>query len=232
MTDRWCLGLDLGQVTDYAALALVHERAPTPEEIAALPEARRRTPEPVHDIPYLHRWPLGTSYTRVIAATVARVRGVLAREIGARVWLIVDGTGVGRGVVDGLAEALTDVPAEMVAVIITSGTQPRFDLRPDGNQEWHVPKKDLIGAAQVLLQDGRLHVARGLAEAQTLTEELKNFRMKITASANAQYEAWREGDHDDLVLAVAMPCWALLHGPLGEPFAAAAGGTRKTVDIR
>lgn len=230
--DRWAFGLDLGQVTDYAALALVHERAPTSAEIAALPEARRRNPELAHDIPYLYRWPLGTSYTRVIAATVARVRGVLARESGARACLIVDGTGVGRGVVDGLAEALVAVPAEMVAVIITSGTQPRFDLRPDGNQEWHVPKKDLVGAAQVLLQDGRLNVSPKLGEARTLTEELKNFRMKFTASANAQYEAWRDGDHDDLVLAVALPCWALLFGPLGEPFAAAVGGPRKEVEIR
>ncbi len=33
--------------------------------------------------------------------------------------------------------------------------------------------------------------------------------MKINIStAHDSYEAWREGDHDDLVLAVAMACWA------------------------
>ncbi len=33
--------------------------------------------------------------------------------------------------------------------------------------------------------------------------------MKIhVATAHDSYEAWREGDHDDLVLSVAMACWA------------------------
>jgi hypothetical protein len=32
-------------------------------------------------------------------------------------------------------------------------------------------------------------------------------RVKITASGNEQYGAWREGEHDDLVLAVALACW-------------------------
>jgi len=27
------------------------------------------------------------------------------------------------------------------------------------------------------------------------------------ATGHDSYEAWREGDHDDLVLAVAMACW-------------------------
>jgi hypothetical protein len=225
--ERWAFGLDLGQVTDYAALSLIAEHT------TALRDGRRvPLPEPIHDVPYLYRWKLGTSYTKIIASTVNRVREVLARERGVAVHLVVDGTGVGRGVVDGLAEALRGVDAELVAVIITSGNAPRFDLREDGAQEWHVPKKDLVGAAQVLLQDGRLNVARELREAATLTEELKNFRMKFTASANAQYEAWRDGDHDDLVLAVALPCWALLYGCLGTPFEAAVGGSRPFIDPR
>lgn len=218
MLNRFALGLDLGQVTDYAALSLIHERP-----------AR---PEPIHDVPYLYRWQLGTSYTKVADATIGRAKAVLARERGAAVYLVVDGTGVGRGVVDMIAEKLAGVDVEMIVIIITSGNAPRFDVRDDGHQEWHVPKKDLVGAAQVLLQDGRLNVSPRLAEAQTLTEELKNFRMKITTSANMQYEAHREGDHDDLVLAVALPCWSLLHGPLGQPFAAAVGGTRPRIDPR
>jgi hypothetical protein len=31
--------------------------------------------------------------------------------------------------------------------------------------------------------------------------------VKITPSGNEQYGAWREGEHDDLVLAVALACW-------------------------
>jgi hypothetical protein len=34
-----------------------------------------------------------------------------------------------------------------------------------------------------------------------------NFRVKITTNANDTYEAWREGQHDDLVLGLSMACW-------------------------
>ncbi len=33
--------------------------------------------------------------------------------------------------------------------------------------------------------------------------------MKLqAATAHDSYEAWREGDHDDLMLSVALACWA------------------------
>jgi hypothetical protein len=58
------------------------------------------------------------------------------------------------------------------------------------------------------LQNGRLKVAAGLPEAETLKKELLNFRVKIDPkTAHDSYEHWREGDHDDLVLAVSMACW-------------------------
>ncbi len=41
----------------------------------------------------------------------------------------------------------------------------------------------------------------------TLVEELANFRVKITLAANEVFRAWREGEHDDLVLAVVLACW-------------------------
>ncbi len=40
-----------------------------------------------------------------------------------------------------------------------------------------------------------------------LVEELQNFKLKITTAGNDTYEAWRESDHDDLVLAAAMAAW-------------------------
>ena len=41
----------------------------------------------------------------------------------------------------------------------------------------------------------------------TLIQELSNFKVKITTKGNDTYEAWREGQHDDLVLSVALACW-------------------------
>jgi hypothetical protein len=53
-----------------------------------------------------------------------------------------------------------------------------------------------------------LKIAPALREAKTLTKELQTFRVKVSlAKANESFEAWRERDHDDLVLAVAMAVW-------------------------
>jgi hypothetical protein len=61
---------------------------------------------------------------------------------------------------------------------------------------------------QVLLGHRRLRVAEGLAEACTLKDELGKFKVKITEALNETYEAWREANHDDLVLAVPLAPWA------------------------
>ena len=60
---------------------------------------------------------------------------------------------------------------------------------------------------QVLLQSNRLKVAEGLPDASVLVQELLNFQVKITTSANDIYGTWREGQHDDLVLSTSLACW-------------------------
>jgi len=52
-----------------------------------------------------------------------------------------------------------------------------------------------------------LKIASQLPEADTLTRKLQNFQVKITGAANDTYGAWREGTHDDLVLAAALALW-------------------------
>ena len=71
-----------------------------------------------------------------------------------------------------------------------------------------VPKRDLVSAAQVALQSGKLQIAASLKESQTLIRELQNFKVKIDIdTAHDSYGVWREGAHDDLVLAVALALW-------------------------
>ena len=55
-----------------------------------------------------------------------------------------------------------------------------------------------------------------------LVRELENFRAKITPAGRDTYEAWREGDHDDTVLATALACW---FGERALPRIAGAGAT-------
>ena len=65
-----------------------------------------------------------------------------------------------------------------------------------------------VFAEELPLQAGRLKVSGRLPEAATLRREMLNFRVRITAAANDTYAAWREGEHDDTVLAVALATWA------------------------
>ena len=70
-----------------------------------------------------------------------------------------------------------------------------------------VPKRDLVGTLQVLLQSRRLQIASGLPEAANLERELLAFRAKTPAAGAETSDSWRERPHDDRVLAVAVTAW-------------------------
>ena len=109
-----------------------------------------------------------------------------------------DGTGVGRAVLDMMRASGLDP----VAITIHGGDAVTYD------HGWRVPKRDLVGAMQVLLQSGRFKVSNALPLAPVLTQELLQFKVKIDPlTAHDSYGAWREGAHDDIVLACAVACW-------------------------
>lgn len=191
---HYTLGVDLGQANDPTAFSVIEQVS----ELDAYSWERK------YNLVHLERVPLGTSYPKVVELTQKRIDHLkgLAGE-GGLVQLAVDATGVGRPVVDLLVQAeLAPMP-----VIITGGDQATYS---DGY--WRVPKRDLIGMLQVLLQDKRLRVAPGMPEGKTFVHELQNFKYKISVAGHDSYEAWREGDHDDLVLSVAIACWAASRG--------------------
>src|SRR5262249_10517692 len=104
-----------------------------------------------------------------------------------------------RAVVDMLRQSA----GWIIPVTITGGhAVTRAD---DGS--FHVPKKELVTSLQVVMQAHRLQIARGLPDAAALVRELQQFQVKITAAANETFGVWRDGQHDDLVLAVALACW-------------------------
>jgi hypothetical protein len=175
------IGVDLGQTNDYTAIAVI-SRTSGVDGLA---------------LPHLQRFPLHQPYPQMIEA----IRKLATTPALERAPLIVDQTGVGRPVVDLLRTAVG--VGRVIPVTITSGHAA--SVQPDGSR--HVPKKDLVTSLVSLLEDRRLKVARNLVEARTLVDELLNFKMEITDSANVTYGAWRSGQHDDLVLAVALACW-------------------------
>jgi hypothetical protein len=189
MGPDYLIGLDLGQASDFTALAVV-ERPP------ALDEEDRR--EVAYSLRHLQRFPLGTPYTQIVPAVARLVRSV---PLERRATLVVDETGVGRPLVEMLRGASVSVP--IIPVTITPGRV----LKVTENGSHHVPKKELVFCLQRLVHQGRLMVARTLPEAKTLMQEMLSFNVKITAAAHETFGAWRAGEHDDLVLAVALACW-------------------------
>ena len=197
MRPDYILGLDLGQTRDFTALAVL-ERLP-------LSNAGTAVEPPEYALRHLRRFPLGTPYTEIVPAVAALTRaGPLAESP-----VVVDQTGVGRAVVDLMRRALGWV----VPVTITGG----HAVTMSEDRSFHVPKKELVTCLQVVLQSRRLRIARTLHEAAVLVRELQQFQVKISASAHETFGVWRDGQHDDLVLAVALACWwAERNPPLGE----------------
>jgi terminase large subunit-like protein len=179
---RFIIGLDLGQMQDYTAIAVAERLGKSKKDRA-------------YHLRHLERFELGTSYPDV----VKRVKELVNTEpLKRNAKLVADATGVGVPVVDMLWQA----GLSLIPVLITGG-----DSVSTSGIFWKAPKRDLITQLQVLLQSGRLKIAEGLPESLTLINELLAFKVKITASANDTYGVWREGVHDDLVLAAALAVW-------------------------
>src|SRR4051794_17471212 len=101
-------GLDLGQAQDPTALAVLEKtplKPPDPSGRLLFTYACR----------HLQRWPLGTSYPEVVAA----VGKMFSQPPLKGSVLVVDGTGVGRAVVDMFRQAR--LVRNLHAVTITGG---------------------------------------------------------------------------------------------------------------
>jgi hypothetical protein len=203
---NYFIGVDLGQRRDHTALAVL-ERAEVEGEWDAVWYRRRR--EERRSLRHLERVALGTPYPEI----VERVRGLAQSPwLAGRSTVVVDATGVGAPVVDMLRRAR--LGAALVPVLITGG-----ETESQGDGYYRVPKRDLITGLQVMLDGQELLVAKGLRDGSALLREMAEMEVRVGAQGRESYGAWREGMHDDLVLAVAVACWGLRkrYGPkVGE----------------
>jgi len=215
------VGVDLGQVSDYTAIAILEEPVwltkawafdlaanmtgwVSPADLVPYQVQRARAfgqnygrpPRPPLNLRHLER-------VRHLGypAIVDRIAELLARPplSTSRVQLLVDHGQVGRAVVD----QMTQLGLRPIGVTVTGGDQVsrapnRIDLR--------VPKREMVVATQLVLQAGRLNIAAGLPDAQTLVDELLAFRAKISANGHDTYDG-RSGVHDDLVFAASVAVW-------------------------
>jgi hypothetical protein len=124
------LGLDLGQSIDPSALAILEKRGEGDESIFLCR--------------HLERFPLGTSYPNIVRTMLERCQTppLCYTSVG----LALDGTGVGRPVVDLFLRAR--IRAEMTAILIHGGgfdegskstnVRPLFDPLANAGFEWRI----------------------------------------------------------------------------------------------
>jgi hypothetical protein len=180
----YIVGLDLGQAVDYTAIVVLECH-----------REDRSGAESSYQVRYIERL-LGKPYPEI----VTRVQTLMTQlPLKGEAKLVADATGCGRPVIDMLVQAHLNP----TAVTIHGGDQMHREGR-----YIRAPKRDLVSALQIGLQTQRLKIAEQLPLAATLIQELLDFRLKIDpATAHDSYSAWREKDHDDLVLATALAVW-------------------------
>ncbi len=191
------LSADLGQANDYSALLAgqtfsaterTYQRAPFECFETLLPTREVRS----YRIVAAHRPALGTTYPAVAAQVAAFLESLPDAD------LIVDGTGVGKAVVDVMrARGLRPI-----AITITGGLETN-EVSPTNIR---VPKAELVSTLIAVSQEDRLRIAPELPLRDVLVQEIAAFGTRISATGHTSYEG-RDGVHDDLVLAAAIGIW-------------------------
>jgi hypothetical protein len=188
-------GLDLGQKRDHTAVVVVeridHRRAFVGTAFEKLV------------VRYAERMPLGMPYP----AIVARVREIVrCNDLLGKCVLSVDATGVGAPVVDMLRAA--QLGCSMSAYVITGG---------DYSSGEAVSKRDLMAGVLLLLEQRQLEIGK-LREGARLMKELTDVRLASHGLGRYRVGAEGAGEHDDLVIALALACWRVRErmGTVGE----------------
>lgn len=200
-SDRFYLGLDVGQSLDPSAVAVIqHTIRPIDQQWEANDRARtwKQQREERFLVRHLERLPLQQPYP----VQIQYVASMLGRDPLKGATFALDYTGVGRPV----ADLFTRAGLRPEKILITSG----FEVTRGGTNAWHVPKQILISALEARLHSGELKIAAHLAESAALADELKTFGRSVSEAGRVQFSA-RSGKHDDLVLAVAIALFAALN---------------------
>jgi hypothetical protein len=191
---RHFVGLGLGQAHQYSALAVLERRiAPGGRTVADI--------RPPYALRHLARFPPGTPYPAVAGAA----RALLQTPEVSGAMLLLDVTGVGKAVKELFHDELYDRATCTFVPLCVVGSGPAAGGGPTCGIP--VPKLELVGTMQVLLQTRRLKIADSLPDATILARELEAFRAAPPVLRGESAEQWRERDHDDLVLAVALAAW-------------------------
>lgn len=201
------LGVDLGKRVNFTAFAGVEQMEGVVEGFDYVKWlATRERWRGGKVVRYLERMRLGTGY-EAVAQRVVEVAGDPCMRGRCRV--VMDATGVGAAVVERVRALAPRI--DLVPVVMTGGLGARYDGR-----QWLVPKLDLMAGLQMALETGELQIVRDMPERETLVRELLAVKGKMGERGRVKVGAAGVGEHDDLVVAVALAVWAGRMAEIGE----------------
>jgi hypothetical protein len=235
---KYVVSADFGQINDYTAVAVTERRIVKASERYQHvvvwrdwpygPDHRRfemrMDVEQAYDLIRLDRVPLRTSYSKIASGIINLLKQLYKKQLKEEpeeyvlpydhedritVGLAIDEGGVGKAIRDMLIkeakERLTD--GEPHVRFLPATVHGGANTSISGGF-WHVPKRDLVNAGLIAYQNEKLRVGK-LRYRDVLEEELANYRLKQNlATGHAAFEPLRENQHDDLVFAVCLGCWA------------------------
>ncbi len=205
---QYYIGLDLGQRRDHSAIVVLREH------LLVRPVIDRVTFAPVTErdcgVVHIDRIALRTEYERVIGRVYEMLVSPQLRE--EKVVLAVDATGVGSDVfarmlqMTAAARARRGTWVDAVGVVFTGG----------GKESWEgrrvtVPKNELMEGLRLVVERKEIGFPQGKKMTEELVRELSQMRREMKEST----VKWRTmGEHDDLVMALALAVWGRGYRPL------------------
>lgn len=200
---RYFIGVDIGQVADHTAIALVEAIPGEKKEDQAGPGFRLRCS-------FLQVLPLGIQF-RDVARRLSKIEEKLSPA--GSVTILVDATGPGQPVPELIREVAKSV---VISCRFTSGDEPSYEW-----DYWKLPKAAVVTNLKIFLQDGLLEIAgksRDPERERAINEmlvELRDFQYnQPKEGARAESFEAKVGTHDDMVTALGLACWgARRYGP-------------------
>jgi hypothetical protein len=232
---RYWVGADFGQARDRSAIAVVErvevemeDEEPIEKvhliESSGMTRSAKYWEKPTewhYHFRAVERPPLGISYRRVaagIAKRLAELEPVGAFNERGKVGLCIDAGGVGRGVLGPVAEEIRkqheqDQGSPQVTLVPAQTTAGSRVTK--SGIFYNIPKKDLVSAALLPMEEKRLFIAEGAKDREALIDELLSYRAKINKDTGHETFEAGGGAHDDLVFALclAMRSWTRYKPP-------------------
>lgn len=204
---RWICGVDIGKQRDHTAITL---NQIVPVKIDQYGDVFHA----LH-IRHLDRLPLKMKYPDQVRAVGKLLRHpaiTIAHQTNPE--LVIDVTGVGQAVGDMFEES----GFNLCRITITGGDKANEDRDMHGALlGYNVPKRDIIHSILRMMQEETLKVAPNLPKMAALLHEFQNFKMKLSKkTGHDTYEAWREEDHDDIILSIGISCWYFLNAEVPQ----------------